>query len=154
MGCDRRDAAVAPSGAAARPMSGAGDEDLARAAQALPALARAARLGRRAARVGFDWGDERAVRPKIVEELRETEAAIAAGDPAASAAELGDTLFALVNWARLLHVDPEAALRGANRKFERRFAAMEALITARGLVASRLSAAQWEQLWASVKAAE
>ncbi len=51
------------------------------------------------------------------------------------AEELGDTLFALVNWARMLHVDPEAALRGANAKFERRFAAMEAMIAARGLSA-------------------
>ncbi len=96
--------------------------------KALPALVRAAKLGRRAAGVGFDWPDEQAVRAKIAEELRETEAAVAAKDSAAVAEEIGDALFALVNWARLLHVDPEAALRAANEKFERRFAAMEAAI--------------------------
>jgi ATP diphosphatase len=122
--------------------------------KALPALLRATKLGRRAAGVGFDWPDERAVRPKIAEELRETEAALAARDSAAVAEELGDTLFALVNWARMLHVDPETALRGANAKFERRFAAMEALIAARGLAAQELSTEGWEQLWNEVKADE
>jgi nucleoside triphosphate diphosphatase len=122
--------------------------------QALPALARAAKLSRRAASVGFDWSDERAVRPKIAEELCETEFAVHAGDAAAVAEELGDTLFAIVNWARLLHVDPEAALRAANRKFERRFGQMEALIAAQGWVAGELSAAQWEELWAAAKALE
>ena len=122
--------------------------------KALPALIRAAKLGRRAAGVGFDWPDEQAVRPKISEELRETEAAVLANDSAAVAEELGDTLFALVNWARLLRVDPEAALRGANEKFERRFAAMEALIAARGLSATELTAERWEQLWTAAKAVE
>ena len=122
--------------------------------KALPALIRAAKLGRRAAGVGFAWPDELAVRPKISEELRETEAAVLANDSAAIAEELGDTLFALVNWARLLRVDPEAALRGANEKFERRFAAMEALIAARGLSATELTAEGWEQLWTAAKAAE
>ena len=122
--------------------------------QALPALARAAKLGRRAARVGFDWRDEQVVRPKIAEELRETEAAIQQQDAAAVEEELGDTLYAVVNWARLLHVDPEAALRAANRKFERRFAAMETLIAERGLQMTELSAAQWESLWIEVKTAE
>ena len=122
--------------------------------RALPALARAARLSRRAASVGFDWSDEQAVRPKIAEELRETELAVRQGDAAAVAEELGDTLFAIVNWARLLRVDPEAALHAANLKFERRFAAMEALIGARGWAAGELSAAQWEELWVAVKSAE
>lgn len=118
---------------------------------ALPALTRAMKLTRRAARVGFDWPDEAAVRPKIAEELRETEAAVAAGDPAAIEEELGDALFALVNWARALKVDPEQALRQANRKFERRFAGMEKLIAARGLEAGALSAAAWDELWNEVK---
>lgn len=120
---------------------------------ALPALARAAKLGRRAARVGFDWSVESAVRTKIAEELGETEAAVAQNDPDAVAEELGDTLFALVNWARHLNVDPEEALRRANRKFERRFVAMEALAANRGLVTSQLPPAQWEALWAEVKVA-
>src|SRR6185295_6758628 len=101
--------------------------------RALPALVRAAKLGRRAAAVGFDWPDEQAVRSKITEEVRETESAIASGDPTAVAEELGDVLFVLVNWARLLHVDPETALRAANDKCERRFAAIEARRAARGL---------------------
>ncbi len=127
---------------------------LAGVAQSLPALARAAKLARRAAAVGFDWSDERAVRPKIAEELRETEYAVSQGDAAAVEEELGDTLFALANWARLLKVDPENALRVASRKFERRFAAMEALIAERGWVAGELDAEHWEQLWVAVKAAE
>jgi ATP diphosphatase len=135
---------------AARGATGA----LAHVPLALPALARAAKLTRRAARVGFDWPDETAVRPKIAEELRETEAAIAAGVPAAIEEELGDTLFALVNWARQLGVDPEQALRLANRKFERRFAGMEALLAQRGLEAGALSADAWEELWKEVKRAE
>ena len=118
---------------------------------ALPALSRAAKLTRRAASTGFDWPDEAAVRPKIAEELRETEAAVAAGDPAAREEELGDALFALVNWARQLHVDPELVLRQANHKFERRFAGMEQLIAARRLVAGELSAAAWDELWNEVK---
>ncbi len=121
--------------------------------KALPALVRAAKLGRRAARVGFDWPDERSVRAKIAEELRETEDAVAAEDPAAIAEEVGDTLFAVVNWARMLQVDPEAALRAANEKFERRFAAMEALMAKRGLAMMELSADAWEQLWLEAKAA-
>jgi nucleoside triphosphate diphosphatase len=122
--------------------------------KALPALVRAAKLSRRAAAVGFDWPDEGAVRPKIAEELRETEAAVRAADGAGIAEELGDTLFAIVNWARLLRVDPEAALRAANDKFERRFAAMEALIAARGLAAAELSAEGWDELWTAAKAAD
>ncbi|MBS0387874.1 MAG: nucleoside triphosphate pyrophosphohydrolase [Proteobacteria bacterium] len=127
---------------------------LAGVARALPALARAAKLARRAGVVGFDWFDERAVRPKIAEELRETEQAVGAGDAAAIEEELGDVLFAVANWARLLKVDPENALRAANRKFERRFAAMEALIAARGWTAAELDAARWDELWVSVKATE
>ena len=127
---------------------------LAGVAQSLPALTRAAKLARRAAGVGFDWSDERAVRPKIAEELRETEFAVSQGDAAAVEEELGDTLFAVANWARLLHVDPEHALRAASGKFERRFAAMEALIAARGWVAVELDAERWAELWEAVKVAE
>jgi len=120
----------------------------------LPSLSRAAKLGRRAAGTGFDWTSEQDVRAKIAEELRETEAAVQQGDQQAVAEELGDTLLAVVNWARLLQVDPEAALQAASRKFERRFAAMEALIAARGLVAQLLSSAEWDELWNAAKAAE
>jgi nucleoside triphosphate diphosphatase len=127
---------------------------------ALPALTRAAKLGRRAARVGFDWDDARAVRAKVLEELHEVDAALegageadapARADRCAIAGELGDLLFSIVNWSRHLHVDPEAALRAANSKFERRFACVESLARARGLELERLCAAEWDALWREAK---
>lgn len=118
---------------------------------ALPALARAAKLGKRAGRVGFDWPDADGVREKIEEELREV---AAADDDGKRAEELGDLLFAAANWARHLRVDPEEALRLANAKFERRFRAMEALAAGRGLVLRELSAKAWDDLWNEVKSAE
>lgn len=96
---------------------------LAGVALGMPALSRAEKLQRRAARVGFDWPDESGPRNKVSEELLEVEAA--GSDEIEE--EVGDLLFAVVNWARHLGVDPEAALRTANAKFERRFAAMEAM---------------------------
>ena len=95
---------------------------LAGVALALPALERAAKLQRRAARVGFDWPDASGPRKKIDEELAELEAE---SDHDGKLDELGDLLFAVVNLARHLNVEPEAALREANRKFERRFRAIE-----------------------------
>jgi nucleoside triphosphate diphosphatase len=95
-------------------------------AVALPALARAQKLGRRASNAGFDWPDDAGPRDKIAEELEELEQAGQGGDPAAVADELGDVLFAVVNLARHLEVDAEAVLAAANRKFERRFRRMEA----------------------------
>lgn len=125
--------------------------------RALPALTRAAKLGRRAARVGFDWPDARQVRAKVLEELAEIDAAAApaGGDrPAGSAAlaeELGDLLFSVVNWSRHLHVDAEQALRTANEKFERRFTRMEDLARERALRLEELSAAEWDALWQEAK---
>jgi len=128
--------------------------------KALPALTRAAKLGRRAARVGFDWPEAREVRAKVLEELHEVDAALrAAGSPGAVdvpasqalADELGDLLFAIVNWSRHLHVDAEEALRAANNKFERRFVRMETLARVRGLSLERLSAAEWDALWREAK---
>ena len=125
---------------------------LAGIARALPALARAAKLGKRAGRVNFDWPDASGVRDKVREELAELDQAIAAQEPLERRAEeLGDLLFAVANWGRHLDIDPEDALRAANRKFERRFAAMEAQAAARGLVLERLSPGQWEALWAEAK---
>jgi MazG family protein len=126
--------------------------------RALPALTRAAKLGRRAARVGFDWPDARSVRAKVLEELHEVDAALANTAPGAQPAaaqelsgELGDLLFSIVNWSRHLHIDAEAALRAANDKFERRFAHMESLAQARGLELAQLSAAEWDALWNEAK---
>ena len=120
---------------------------------ALPALARAAKLGKRAGRVGFDWPDASGVRAKIEEELGEI-AAVSDDQDEQRAEELGDLLFAVANWARHLRVDPEESLRLANAKFERRFRAMEKLAKDRALVLKSLTPAQWDGLWNEVKAAE
>jgi ATP diphosphatase len=127
--------------------------------RALPALVRAAKLGRRAARVGFDWPDAQQVRAKVLEELHEMDAALAAAsgageagsDAGAVAQELGDLLFSIVNWSRHLKLDAEEALRAANAKFERRFARMESLARARGLDLKGLSAAEWDAMWREAK---
>ncbi|MCA8966602.1 MAG: MazG family protein, partial [Planctomycetes bacterium] len=92
---------------------------------ALPALLRAFRLGEKAARVGFDWPDRQGPRAKLDEELGELDAAIASGDRAAIADELGDVLFSLCNLARHLGANPEMALAGTADKFQRRFASVE-----------------------------
>ncbi|MBD8547370.1 nucleoside triphosphate pyrophosphohydrolase [Sphingomonas sp. CFBP 8760] len=94
---------------------------LAGVALGLPALQRADKLQKRAARVGFDWPDTTGPRAKIDEELIE----VAEANEAERADEIGDLLFSVVNWSRHLGIDAEAALRRANAKFERRFAAME-----------------------------
>jgi ATP diphosphatase len=133
--------------------------------KALPALARAAKLGRRAARVGFDWEEPGQVRDKVLEELGEVDQVLAeAGkdgtdqDPTDDTQqrlteELGDLLFAIANWTLHLKVDPEEALRAANAKFERRFRRMEALAAARGAKLESLSAAEWDALWRKAKEA-
>jgi ATP diphosphatase len=123
---------------AAKPDSSA----LAGVALALPALERAAKLQKRAARTGFDWPDASGPRAKILEELDE----VAEAEPDEQAEELGDLLFAVVNLARHLKIDPEDALRKANRKFERRFRAIE---TAPGF--ADLDLDQMEALWQATK---
>jgi MazG family protein len=134
--------------------------------RSLPALLRAAKLGKRASRVGFDWPEAAGVRDKLNEELAELDAAIASAknapaapdaagsNGAATAAieeELGDALFTLVNLGRHLHVDAEEALRTANQKFERRFRRMEALARERGTRLESLTPAQWDALWLEAK---
>jgi MazG family protein len=130
--------------------SGSPPSELADVALALPALARAAKLGKRAGRVGFDWPDASGVREKIDEELREADEAPDAGS---RAEEVGDLLFAVANWSRHLGIDPEEALRLANAKFERRFRAMEALAAGRGIALRALGAQGWDALWNEVKKA-
>ncbi|HEY8874184.1 MAG TPA: nucleoside triphosphate pyrophosphohydrolase [Stellaceae bacterium] len=118
-------------------------------ALALPALLRAAKISGRAARIGFDWPDARAVIPKIAEEIAEVEAELDAGAaPAALEEEIGDLLFAVANLARKLDVEPETALRRATAKFERRFRQVEALAAERA-IGRDLDAL--EALWQEVK---
>jgi ATP diphosphatase len=119
---------------------------LAGVALALPALERAAKLQRRAARTGFDWPDVSGPRAKIDEELAELEAET---DHDRKLDELGDLLFAVVNLARHLNVEPETALREANRKFERRFRAIECVP---GF--SDMSLEEMEALWVEAKKAQ
>jgi MazG family protein len=96
--------------------------------RALPALVRAQRVGEKVERVGFDWPDTEGSRAKVSEELAELDRAVASGDKAAVSEELGDVLFALVNLARHVEVDAEAALRGTIDKFCARFAHVEARV--------------------------
>ena len=120
--------------------------------KSLPALTRAAKIGKRAARVGFDWSSLQDVRAKISEELGELDAELAKNPAsAATGEEFGDLLFSLVNLSRHLQLDPEAALRAANAKFEQRFRRMEALAAGRNLRLSVLTAPEWDGLWLEAK---
>ncbi len=124
-------------------------------AAALPALVRADKLQKRAARVGFDWPDATGAMDKLLEELAEVKQAVDTGDRNALQDELGDLLFAAVNIARLLGVDAEQALRRGNRNFERRFRAMEKLLEAEGhKKLEMLEPRQLEDAWERVKARE
>ena len=108
------------------------DSALSGVTKALPALKRAEKLGKRASRVGFDWPDREGVRAKIHEELDELERAVGSRNRDHVEEELGDRLFAVVNLARHLDIDPEKALTAANYKFERRFRDMEQEISGSG----------------------
>ena len=125
-------------------------------ALALPALLRAEKLQKRAARVGFDWPEAAPVFDKVLEEVAELReaAAVAASDPAAVAEELGDLLFACVNLGRHLGVEPEAALRAANAKFTARFQRVEAALTESGRDAEKMSLDELDRLWEEAKQAE
>ena len=119
---------------------------------ALPALLRAAKISRRAARIGFDWPDAASVIDKIEEELDEIEDALdERASPAALEEEIGDLLFATANLARKLDIEPETALRRATAKFERRFRRVETLAAERA-VGRNLDAL--EALWQEIKAQE
>jgi nucleoside triphosphate diphosphatase len=119
---------------------------------ALPALTRARKLGARAAEAGFDWADASGPRAKIDEELAELDRATVAGEPDAREAELGDLLFSIVNLARHLRVDPEAALRQSNERFARRYRHVERELTRLGQAAGTAPAELLDRLWAAAKA--
>ena len=122
----------------------------------LPALIRAVRLQEKAATVGFDWNDPHAVVAKLREELAEVEAEIGRSPAPAQRLEdeIGDLVFAVVNLARHLKVDADQALRRANLKFRRRFAAIETALAADGRSPAEASLDEMEALWRQVKAAE
>jgi ATP diphosphatase len=119
-----------------------------------PALVRAMELQRKAATVGFDWNDPRAVLQKIREEADEIEAALDIHDATELAAETGDLLFAVVNLARHAQVDPETALRMTNAKFERRFGYIEHALAANGRTLAEASLDEMDELWNEAKQSE
>lgn len=121
---------------------------------ALPALLRAHRVSEKAAGVGFDWPDTASVRSKVDEELGELDEALSSGDPAAIGEEFGDLLFTLVNLGRHLPVSAEDALRGATRKFERRFRAVEQRVAAEGRTVHDVGQDELEAHWQAVKKKE
>ena len=122
-------------------------------ARALPALLRAEKIQKRAARVGFDWKETAPVIDKIEEELGELRAEITAGtvDQARLTDELGDVLFAVANLARHCKVDPEAALRATNDKFERRFGYIERRLAEQGRKPADATLLEMETLWQEAK---
>jgi nucleoside triphosphate diphosphatase len=120
----------------------------------LPALTRAMELQRKAGSVGFDWNDPRAVLKKIREEADEIEAELDRADKDELAGETGDLLFAVVNLARHVKADPEMALRGANAKFERRFAYIERALEAQGRSIDAATLDEMDELWNEAKEKE
>jgi MazG family protein len=118
----------------------------------LPSLLRALRVSEKAARVGFDWPDGQGARDKVEEELGELDDAVAQSDRVASQRELGDVLFALVNYARKLELDPDAALRETLARFGERVRSVEGAVAASGRELTALSAAELDVLWQQAKA--
>ena len=151
---DEKRAKLASSATDGRPQAPRSAGALDGSPLALPALSRAMKLQERAGKVGFDWNDVRAVLDKIREEIVEVEAEIAEGSAQALSGEVGDLLFATVNLARHLKVDPEAALRSANAKFERRFAHIENRLAEGGQTPESASLDEMERLWVEAKLQE
>jgi MazG family protein len=120
----------------------------------LPAMTRALKLTKRAARVGFDWPSTDEVIAKLHEEVAELEAEVAAGDTAKARQELGDVLFVCANLARKLDIEPEDALRATNAKFVRRFQAIEAALAARGKTPGQSDLAEMDAIWNEIRAAD
>ena len=140
-----------------RAAKGAVTEDtsaLAGVAKALPALMRAEKIQKRAARTGFDWTEPRDILMKLDEECDEVREAIDSGDLDSIEDEIGDLLFVAANLARRFKLDPEIARRRSNAKFERRFRAMEQLASDQGKIFSELSLDDQGALWDDVKRLE
>jgi nucleoside triphosphate diphosphatase len=137
--------------AAERRATGGGEGALDGVTLGLPALTRAAKLGRRAGAVGFDWTRAADVLGKVEEEVRELNGALESGDPEQAREELGDVLFSIAQLARHLGADPEEALRAANAKFERRFRRMERILAEHGRHPRDAAPDELEALWARAK---
>jgi MazG family protein len=120
----------------------------------MPGLTRAVKLQEKAARVGFDWPDIGPVFDKMREEIAELEVEVQTGDKVKIADEFGDLLFVMANLARHLGVDPEAAVRGTNAKFTRRFQGIEAALAKAGRTPAQSDLAEMDALWNAVKKAE
>ena len=120
----------------------------------MPGLTRAVKLQGKAAKAGFDWPSVGPVLAKIREEVAELEEVVGGSDKARQQDEFGDLMFVMANLARHLEIDPEAALRGANQKFSRRFAFIEAKLAALGKTPAQSDLAEMDQLWNEAKAAE
>ncbi|MBJ7396195.1 MAG: nucleoside triphosphate pyrophosphohydrolase [Akkermansiaceae bacterium] len=120
----------------------------------LPALIRATKLQKKAAKVGFDWPDEAGVLAKIREELQELQAALDEENPIAVEDELGDLMFSVVNLVRFRKIDAEVLMANANRKFEKRFGEMERILAIRALALEVASPCQMEQAWDAAKSVE
>ncbi|MEH3116180.1 MAG: nucleoside triphosphate pyrophosphohydrolase [Methylorubrum populi] len=148
---ERAEKAAAGKGAG----KGAGEAEaagpLAGVSRALPALARADRISKRAASVGFDWPDAAQVLAKVREETDEVEESLSAGEPEVVFAEIGDLLFSVANLARHAGVDPEEALRRGTAKFERRFTEMTARLAAEGRSLEDAALPAMEAAWQAVK---
>ena len=147
---EKREAAGRGADGAAEPSASPLSERLAGKVRALPALAGALAISRRAAAAGFEWDELDGVWRKVEEELEELKQAVATGDRAHAETELGDVLFTLVNVGRWCGLDPEEGLAGTNRRFLERFARVEAALG--GDLAGR-SLAELEGLWRDAKAA-
>ena len=122
--------------------------------QGLPALLRAYKLQSKAAKVGFDWPDVSGVWDKVQEELGELQEALASGDKLAAEKELGDVLFAIVNYARHHKIEPEVALNGTDNRFAKRFGHVEACVEASGKNWQDFSLSELDKFWDEAKALE
>lgn len=122
--------------------------------RSMPALQRSYHLSRKAARVGFEWSTLDAVRAKVAEELLETDETVNQKDPSRMEHEFGDLLFAVVNWARMLGINAEEALRQANRRFENRFAYIEQSLAQAGRTPDESNLAEMDELWNKAKVLE
>jgi len=119
--------------------------------KSLPAIVKAARMQEKAKQVGFEWENKEDVWKKVDEEIGELKEAEKQDDKEAIEGEFGDILFSLINYARFLQIDPEAALEKTNQKFMQRFKSMETIALGKGLQLTDLSLAQMDDLWNSVK---